>query len=106
MNHPDLTGLSLPDHNRLASSINDRLDARRDQLISCCNIISICVLFQSSGMASLICEAVWFKNCDSSWEARPFRSAWWWPLSSEGSRSAAMSTPGPWFPSTRRTRNG
>jgi hypothetical protein len=31
LNRPGLTGLSLPDHNRLASSITDRLDARGNQ---------------------------------------------------------------------------
>lgn len=62
MNRPDLAGLSCPDPNRLTSSITDLVDARSDQVKSHFHILYIYMLFMCSGMASLICETVWFKQ--------------------------------------------
>jgi spermidine synthase len=62
MNRPDLAGLSRPDPNRLTSSITDLRDARSDQVNSHFHVIYIYMLFLCSGMASLICETVWFKQ--------------------------------------------
>ena len=60
MNRPDPAGLSRPDPNRLASSITDRADALGGQSISHSDIIIIYIFFLCSGMASPICETVWF----------------------------------------------